>query len=128
MNRPCNWAKGKKMKCELSFLAFILTALTTITIGCGATTDTSARVTLSWVAPALNEDDTPLTDLAGYHVYYGESAGSYTDSVSVGIYPAVSIDNLGPGKTFYFSVTAFDLNGNESDYSNEVMATVPGSN
>ena len=104
----------------------MLVALVTMAMGCGGVTGASDRVTLSWVAPTLNEDDSPLTDLAGYRVYYGESSGSYTDSVSVGIYPTVSIGNLGPGKTLYFSVAAFDLNGNESDYSNEVITTVPG--
>lgn len=34
-------------------------------------------LSLSWVAPTMNEDGTPLTDLAGYKVYYGPASGQY---------------------------------------------------
>jgi len=116
------------MKLWSSFLIMVLFSIMPMAAGCGSTVKTSSLVILSWEAPTLNEDGTTLTDLAGYRVYYGESMGSYTDSISVGIYPAATIDNLGPGQTLYFSVTAFDLNGNESDHSNEIMTTVPGTN
>jgi len=31
---------------------------------------------LSWNAPSTNEDGTPLTDLAGYKIYYGTATGN----------------------------------------------------
>ncbi|MEW6586171.1 MAG: hypothetical protein AB1442_11250, partial [Nitrospirota bacterium] len=44
----------------------------------------SAQTTLSWQAPATNEDGTPLTDLAGCKVYYGTVSRNYTQSSDVG--------------------------------------------
>ena len=79
----------------------------------------TGSVTLSWQAPTTNEDLTPLTDLAGYRVYYGETSGVYTDVVTVGNYTSASIGSLPTGKTLYFAVTAFDTSGNESSLSNE---------
>ncbi|RMD59947.1 PKD domain-containing protein, partial [Candidatus Parcubacteria bacterium] len=37
---------------------------------------------------------------------------------------SITLTNLTDGQTYYFAVTAFDLSGNESDFSNEVSATV----
>jgi hypothetical protein len=66
-------------------------------------------VTLTW-------NPNPENDIAGYILYYGKSSGNYQRSVSVAIPPAkVSVT----GKT-YFAVTAFDTQGLESDFSNEV--------
>ena len=36
------------------------------------------------VAPSINEDGTPLTDLAGYKIYYGTASGNYTNNVDAG--------------------------------------------
>ncbi|MFQ5610302.1 MAG: putative Ig domain-containing protein, partial [Woeseiaceae bacterium] len=33
----------------------------------------TGSVTVSWTAPTLNADGTPLVDLAGYRIYYGPS-------------------------------------------------------
>ncbi len=90
----------------------------------------SASVTLSWVAPEFNEDGSPLTNLAGYRIYYGETSGTYTDSVTIlgKTSSTTVIGNLPNGSTIHFVVTAFNLHGNESAYSNEIMTTVPGTN
>lgn len=34
-------------------------------------------ISLSWIAPTENTDGTPLTDLAGYKIYYGPASGQY---------------------------------------------------
>lgn len=69
-------------------------------------------------------------NLAGYKIYYGESSRSYTSSVNVGL-PA-TVDgrvtatlSVEPGKTYYFAATAYDTDDFESDYSTEVVWTVP---
>jgi len=82
-------------------------------------------VTLSWDPPTTNIDGTPITDLAGYKVYYGNSSGTYTSSIDVGNTTTYTITGLQPG-TYYFAVTAYDTSGNESDYSNEVTETIVG--
>ena len=79
--------------------------------------------TLTWDPPATSADGTPLTDLAGYTIYYGTSSLNYTVSIDVGNVTTYKIDNLSPG-TYYFSVTAYDTAGNESDFSNEVSKTI----
>ena len=75
--------------------------------------------TLSWTAPTENEDGTPLTDLAGFKIYWGTTPGSYTNSVTIDN-PTVStyvVENLAPGN-YEFVATAFNAAGVESAYSN----------
>ncbi len=82
-------------------------------------------VTLTWDPPTTNADGTPLTDLAGYKVYYGTSSGNYTTSIDVNNVTTYTVTGLQPG-TYYFAVTAYDTSGNESDYSEEVSTTING--
>lgn len=91
--------------------------------GTGGGTSTGTA-TLAWKAPATNTDGTPLTDLAGFKVYYGTASGTYTNTVTIGKATSYSVNNLAPG-TYYFTVTAYDTTGLESGYSNEVAKTVP---
>ena len=79
---------------------------------------------LTWDAPTTNADGTPLTDLAGYKIYYGTSSGSYTTTVDAGNVTTYNVPAL-PSGTYYFAVTAVDTSGNESDYSNEVNTILP---
>ena len=80
--------------------------------------------TLSWDPPATNSDETALTDLAGYKIYYGTASGSYTDNIDVGNVTTYQLTDLTDGLTYYFAVTAYDTSQNESDYSNEVSKTI----
>lgn len=82
--------------------------------------------TVSWTAPTANTDGTALTDLAGYKVYWGTSQGNYSSSVIIAN-PGVTsylVDNLVPD-TYYFVATAFDLDGNESAFSNAGSKVIP---
>jgi len=82
-------------------------------------------VTLSWTPPTRNEDGTYLYDLAGYGIYYGTRPGNYSNSIHIdnaGVSTYV-VENLVPN-TYYFSSTAFNSSGVESDYSNEATITV----
>jgi UDP-glucose 6-dehydrogenase len=75
-------------------------------------------VTLSWLAPTENTDGSALTDLVGYHIYYGTSAsdlGYSIDVDDVGIQTYV-INNLDAG-TWFFAVTAYNDEQVESNYS-----------
>jgi hypothetical protein len=90
--------------------------------GGGATEIEDAMIgvaTLSWIPPTTNTDDSSLDDLAGYKIYYGEEIGDYPveiDIVNPGIVTYI-VEGL-PRGTYYFVVTAYDLSGNESGYSN----------
>ena len=72
---------------------------------------------LSWDAPSTNEDGTPLTDLAGYKIYYGTASGNYTQNIDVGNVTTYPVTNLTDGLTYYFVVTAYNTPRNESRYS-----------
>lgn len=81
-------------------------------------------VTLDWTPPTENVDGTPLTDLAGYRIYYGQFSGQYTDELRIAnanmTQHAVDL----PSGDYYFAMTAMDVSGNESDLSNEVLKIV----
>ncbi len=85
------------------------------------------QVSLSWDAPTTNEDGTPLTDLAGYKIYYGTSSGTYTQNVNVGNVATYTVSSLTDGLTYYFAVKAYDTASSESRYSNEVSKTISSS-
>jgi hypothetical protein len=79
--------------------------------------------TLSWKAPTLNSNGTPLTNLAGYRIYYGKSATALAHSItinSVGVTTHVVTD-LSSG-TYYFALMAFNTAGIESKLSDVVSA------
>jgi hypothetical protein len=86
------------------------TATTTSTLTAPAST------TLSWQPPVLNLDGTPLTNLAGFKVYWGTTQGTYPylARVATGTH---TVTGLGAG-TWYFVVTALNSDGAESAYSN----------
>jgi hypothetical protein len=85
----------------------------------------SGSATLSWTPPTTNTDGSPLTNLAGYRVYWGPSAGTYPNSVTVNN-PGLSsyvVSNLAPG-TYHFTVTAVNSSGVESARSNSGSKTI----
>lgn len=81
---------------------------------------------------ALSWDPNTQTDLAGYKIYYGTSSGDYNATpIDVGLTstpdnPHYAVADLGLSRDvrYYFVVTAYDTEGNESDYSNEVYTLV----
>jgi hypothetical protein len=82
---------------------------------------TVGTATLSWTAPDQNTDGSPLTNLAGYRIYYGTSANDLDQVISisnVGI-TAYVVDDLTAG-TYYFSIRAYTSAGTESTLSNVV--------
>lgn len=81
--------------------------------------------TLSWVAPTQNVDGSPLTDLAGYEIRYGQSSADLSETVqldnpSLNVYV---IENLTSG-TWYFAVTAVNSQGVTSPLSNVASKTI----
>lgn len=84
-----------------------------------ATARGSQDVALAW-------DPSADPIVAGYAIYYGTNSGSYTFRFDAGGNTATAIPGLTEGVTYYFVVTAYDQQGNESDPSNEVVYVVPG--
>lgn len=88
----------------------------------------AGSTTLSWYPPTVNEDGTPLTDLAGYKIYYGTVSRSYSKSIDVGNNTTKTVSGLSEGATYYFAVTAYNTSHKESKYSNEIGRTITGPN
>jgi len=74
---------------------------------------------LDWREPVINEDDSPLDDLAGYHIYRSESETGERTRIDEGLVETTGFtdENVEDGKTYYYWVTAVDESGNESDHS-----------
>ena len=70
-------------------------------------------ITLEW-------DASSGSDIAGYKIYYGPSSRNYDTVIDVGNYTSISITDLEDNETYYFAVTAYNADGDESGYSNEV--------
>jgi outer membrane biosynthesis protein TonB len=77
-------------------------------------------VQLRWDPPTRNTDGTDIQGLAGFNLYWGESSRSYGDNVRVPGTAESHTIRL-PLGSYYFAVTAIDLEGDESSPSNEVV-------
>lgn len=79
----------------------------------------SSSVTLTWNANTES-------DLAGYRVYRATSSGTYGAPIATiqGNTTSYIATGLQFGTTYFFVVTAFDIAGNESAYSNEVSKSI----
>jgi Fibronectin type III domain len=86
---------------------------------------TTGTATLSWTAPTRNTDGTPLTDLAGYHVYFGRDSSNLTQFIDIAGATSVRyvVTGLAAG-TYYFAVSAYNKLGLESARSNVVSKTI----
>lgn len=79
-------------------------------------------VTLSW-------NPNTETDLAGYRLYQSAVSGQYTFGADAAVaeIPAgtetVTLENIADG-TYYWVLTAYDTDGNESGPSNEVTLAI----
>ena len=122
-----------RKKCTLKVLitGTLIFIVSLFLIGCGDVAsvgdiDTGGGGTnslmLTWTAPTTNEDGSDLEDLAGYKLHFGTQPGQYTQVVTVGSFTTAEIGDLGTG-TYYLTVTAYDIYGNESDFSNEINHT-----
>jgi hypothetical protein len=66
-------------------------------------------------------DPVTYSGLKGYKIHVGFKSGSYSASLNVGNVSTYEVRNLNASITYYFAVTAYDNNGVESPYSNEVV-------
>ena len=76
----------------------------------------AADVSLAW-------DHSISPGVVGYKIYIGRSSRTYWTPITIGYQTTYTVKGLGPG-TYYFAATAFDADGNESDFSNEVSTVI----
>lgn len=65
------------------------------------------------------------TDVEGYILYAGTASGQYTRSLNIGNINLCTMNGLTPGTPYFFAVTAYNTQGIESLFSDEVTDTVP---
>jgi fibronectin type 3 domain-containing protein len=75
------------------------------------------KVTLEW-----DTNDEP--NIAGYKVYMGSQSRSYDATFNAGFATRQDIQPLEPGRVYYFAITAYDSNGLESAFSDELTYVV----
>jgi hypothetical protein len=102
----------------------------TITVTGGGLTKT-ANVLLTLNAPSnssatLTWNANKEKDLAGYKVYRATASGAYGAPIAtlIGNVTTYQAIDLKFGTTYFFVITAFDIAGNESAYSNEVSKSI----
>jgi hypothetical protein len=86
----------------------------------------AGSTTLSWTAPTENENNDPLSALAGYVIHCWNEAGEFTKDVIVEDTDAttVKLENL-PSGVLYCGITAVNTDGGESVLSNVVAKKIP---
>ena len=80
---------------------------------------------LSWVPPTEKVDGTPLTDLAGFRIRYGQSSASMDQVLEIAspVITSAMVENLAAG-TWYFAIKAYTSANVESDLSNLAQKTI----
>lgn len=99
------------------FLGFIFVAVLCMLMSANAAQAEDSS--FSWIANSEK-------DLAGYKIHYGSSSRDYVTTVDCGL-PDTGEDGRvrytikdTPTENTFYAATAYDLGGNESDYSVEV--------
>jgi len=85
----------------------------------------TSSAALSWNPPQQRTDGTPLTNLAGYRIYYGRMSETYDYQIEIdnpGVVTYV-VEGLVPGD-WYFVAAAYDSQGLQSERSNEVLREI----
>ena len=85
----------------------------------------AGTATLSWTAPTVDTNGEPITELAGYNIYYGKTPTTMTSVIAVNS-PAsgsYTISNLAAG-TWYFAVASYNTQAMVSPHSATVSKTI----
>lgn len=85
----------------------------------------NGTATLTWTPPTTRTDGSLLTNLAGYRLRYGNSAGTYPNLITISN-PGLTtymVQNLAVG-TYFFVLAAYDATGSESVNTNPVSKTI----
>jgi len=105
----------------------LMCLLLLITTACPSTssTPTSETTALASETAALSWDANSEPDLQGYKLYLATISGGYGAPIATLPMDVTSytVTGLEPGSTYFFVVTAYNSDGVESSFSNEVNKT-----
>lgn len=73
------------------------------------------QITLAW------DQNAPEDNVVGYRVYFGPESRSYEYMVDVPNSTIKKLKRLKKGRLYYFAVTAYNAQGKESEYSEELV-------
>lgn len=117
---------------------FLILAMCSLLTACGGgaestgndgrdTSSSASAPVLSWIAPTTRSDSSylPANELMGYRIYYGTSSSNLSVLVDLNdeSITEYTVDTL-PSGNYYFAVTAYDMDGNESGLSNLINKDV----
>ena len=111
-----------------SYQAFQLGVFLLVLTACpSASPSLNADLPLESGTARLSWDASTGTNIAGYKIYLATASGAYgtpmgTTSMDITTY---TVTGLTTGTTYFFVVTAFDMDDIESTFSNEVSKTIP---
>jgi hypothetical protein len=121
---PC---KHSDYRVDLLSAALLLAACSgdSVTAAAGTPPPTTRTATLSWTAPTKNADGSPITGLAGYHVYYGTDPNHFTQTIKISgaAHTTYVAYGLTAGK-YYFAVSAYNAMGRENVKSNVLSKSI----
>ena len=118
LNKP---AMARFFRAGLAFKILCMAAwLSILAVGVDAQASSSAQAALKW-----NASVDP--SVVGYYVYYGTSVGQYAYKIDVGTNTTFTAAGLTPGLTYYFTMTAYNTAGIESDQAPQISYDVPES-
>jgi hypothetical protein len=106
-------------------LSAALAAFTITVAAAPAPPQTLGTAKLTWAPPTQNTDGSPISNLSGYLISYGNSAGALSQSISI-TNPATTtytVQNLGTG-TWYFALSSTASDGTTSALSSVVSKTI----
>jgi hypothetical protein len=84
----------------------------------------SGNIQLSWTPPTQNTDESSLSNIAGYRIYYGTDPNVLDQLIIVDKgSTSYVVQNLAPAE-WHFAVSAYTTEAFESDLSNVVARTV----
>jgi fibronectin type 3 domain-containing protein len=115
-----------------SFSLVVLVALGAALTGCsggggGDSAPPPAQTSAAMGSLNFQWDPVSVPDLEGYRVYRSTTSGTYGSPIAAlsSSSTTYQMTNLTKGITYFFVVTAYDVNGNESPFSNEESRMIP---
>ncbi|MGB6222662.1 fibronectin type III domain-containing protein [Haloferula sp.] len=96
--------------------SFLRLCLFSVALACCQTASarsSSGSIFVAW-------DPNPEAEVVGYKIHYGTVSGEYQETVDVGLSTSAELVTLEPQRLHYCAVTAYDAQGLESDYSEEL--------
>jgi hypothetical protein len=118
INRICSTRMCSVRACR-ALIAAKIRLLCSVTIPfLGAFAAAGASISLEW-------NPSSSANVVGYSIFYGVASHQYTFSLDAGTNTTITVSGLVDGQTYYFATIAYDSEGGESSYSNELVDSVP---